>query len=227
MKCRSVFWVCALVITAGCGGSVTVNGGGGEGGGGGAGGSTGPCAGYEDEPSTGSVVIRIRNDDFVPVYLPGGCDGLAYGLVSNSGTSATYNFDGSCLQTCEDLQTQPQYECGACAPLAFLLNPGESVEATWTGTGLISDSMPASCFADNLGGTSCSRIIGAANGQYTVSITPYSGCDAGCECDPATHECFGYVGGVEGTMSSATFTFPQATSVDLAIPPCSFGCAGG
>src|SRR6476646_2177049 len=80
-------------------------------------GSGGLCAGFDDAKSAGTVTVRFHNNTGMPVYLPSMCSGVDYTIKPTSGDDGvTYNFDQSCLQTCFDLQTQPPFACGACAP---------------------------------------------------------------------------------------------------------------
>lgn len=233
LACVSTLAAVGLLIVTGCDNDVIVEDGGG-GSGGGAGGSTGDggsgagdaCQGFADEAGQSNVTIRFRNDDAVPIYLPGNCTTVAFSLEHESmPQDVSFPFEGTCLQTCEDLQTQDPFACDACAPLMYRLDPGQELEVRWDGTGLASSMMPGECFFTDPGSAdeSCNRIVDALAGAYTVEVLGHSDCGEDCLCED-TGECFGFPSGQSASPQPATFSFPDATSIDVVFPPCTFGC---
>jgi hypothetical protein len=233
----------ALALVVGCGSTVVEqspgSGGSGAGGGGssttststgtstttGAGGAGGACGGYEDQPGSATVTIHIVNETDQPIYLPSSCSTVQLSIdrAGGSDDGVTYAYDPSCLQTCEDLQTEPQYACGACAPISYLLPPGGSRDVVWKGTGLKYDvKMPDACW-ESPGFGSCSRVVTAPSGQYTVHLTGYATCDGPCECD-GNGVCNGVPTGATAYTDLSSFIVPSANEVDVVFGTCAFGC---
>jgi hypothetical protein len=246
MTTRSIVFVAgclALAVAAGCGSSVTQTTGGtggaggtgatgGTGGTGGTGatggtGGAGVCSTFGDEPGAGSLTLHILNQTPQPIYLPGDCEGQpVYELIPNNAGEdiTTYPFDPSCLQTCADLQTEPQYECGACAPAAIRIDPGQTRDVVWNGAGLRGGyQMPAQCWAAGGGAGSCSRIVTAPAGMWSAHATAFNQCTDNCTCQPDGN-CFGTASGQMAQADQVTFAFPSATSVDVVFNTCAFGC---
>jgi hypothetical protein len=230
--------VAALFLTLGlaaCGSDVVVDGDGS----GGSGSTTGtggdisstsgtPCDDYKDQLPLASVTFRVRNDWFQPIFVPGECDRVSYQLQPSSGPDGLGygDFGGTCNQTCEDLQTQDQVFCGACAPTAYRIEPGGTLELTWSGEALESGmTMPDFCWFNPDGAQTCSRILAAKAQSYAISLTGYSECPD-CMCDPATGLCSGYPTGLTANTNPTEFDFPAASSagVDVNFDGCAFGC---
>jgi len=97
----------ALAVAVGCGGSVTdesnPSGAGGDtSASAGTGGTGAACIAFGDETGPGSPTIRFKNETGMPVYLGGACGAVQYTIQPAAGSDGTaYNFDGTCLQTCE------------------------------------------------------------------------------------------------------------------------------
>ncbi|MEO5729125.1 MAG: hypothetical protein ABI134_36080, partial [Byssovorax sp.] len=148
-------------------------------------GTGGTCPGFEDATGTDTVTVRFRNNTTSAVYLPVSCESINFAIDPVTGPDGvTYSYDGSCLQTCEDLQKSPPFACGACAPRAFRLDVGATREVTWEGAGLKSGvSMPASCWAAPGSDKSCSQVVAAAAASYRISALGFASCGATCACD--------------------------------------------
>ncbi len=231
----------ALGVMAGCGNTVSV-----ETGGAGGGtsvsssdvspvtsssvtssGSGGACAGYADQPGSAQVTVRFRNEGGVPIYLPSSCSDVAFSIDPvGGGNAATFAYDKSCLQTCQDLQTQPQYACGACAPRSYRLDPGSFRDVVWDGTGLTSVTMPPQCWAQNNGNTVCSRVVAAPAGTYDVSVMGYATCGPDCQCD-AQGVCNGEAMGGQAYPNPAKLSYPSDNLVEVVFGVCAFPCPGG
>jgi hypothetical protein len=184
------------------------------------------CPGYSDQTGLGAITVRFVNQSPMPIYLPSMCDGIQYTIQDGAGGSGNggYVYDTSCLQTCEALQTQPQYACGACAPTSYLIPAGATRDVSWNGTGLESESMPASCWKTPPSSTTCGRIYAAQSGTYLASAVGYIGCDGGCTCD-ANGVCSGAATGQSGYSSTTKFDFPNnGGPVQVVFGPCTFGC---
>ena len=231
-----------LLLTAGCNGSVTTDPPGSGGSGGTSGtttgatatgstsattGSGGICAGFEDAKGANTVIVRFHNNTGVPVYLPAQCAGINYTIKPKSGDDGvTYNFDTSCLQTCFDLQTQPPFACGLCAPTSYFIAPGATREVAWDGTGLRSDvAMPNACFAEPQGGL-CPQIVSAPADKYGITATGFSSCGAGCTCTPEGI-CSSSGEGMQAYADPVVLDFPSQSVVDVDFGICAFGCPGG
>jgi hypothetical protein len=177
----------------------------------------------------GTVTVRIRNNSGQPIYLPANCSTLAYTMTPLGGDDPdeSYVYDPSCLQTCEDLQTEPPYACGACAPATFLLPAGATRDVSWNGTGLAYGiTMPAECYADPQMAMACSRIVNAPVGDYRIDVVGYSKCDEGfdCTCD-SNGVCYGMAGGFEAYPDPAVLSYPSESLVEVVFGVCAFGCA--
>lgn len=230
----------ALALVVGCGSTVVEQnqGSGGSGAGGGGSSTTssstntstttgtgGACSGYEDQPGSATVTIHIVNETGQPIYLPSSCSTVQLSIDRTGGDDGVaYAYDPSCLQTCEDLQTEPQYACGACAPTSYLLPAFGSRDVVWNGTGLQYDvPMPAECWASPGAGT-CGRRVSAPAGEYAVQLTGYASCEGSCECDP-DGVCFGMPTGAMANTGVSSFVVPSANQVDVVFQTCAFGCA--
>src|SRR5438045_1620475 len=74
-------------------------------------GAGGACAAFADQAGPGHVTVRFRNDSGQPIYLPANCSEPEFQITPFGGdASVDYHYDKSCLQTCQDLQTEPKYE---------------------------------------------------------------------------------------------------------------------
>jgi hypothetical protein len=220
-----------LLWVIGCGSSVQLDddgdgGSGNSGGTGGTGGIAGKCDAFRDAPDGDAVTIRFRNESGLNVYIPGTCDDVALNLDPVAGPleRPAYWFDRSCLQTCEDLQSEGRFECDACAPSVFLIPPGGTIETRWTGTGLAPSAMPAECFEYPEEASSCSAISAAPSGDYAVSATGFDSCP-GCECDGENGRCFGNASGLQAFSDSKVFSYPSANMIEVVFGVCAFGCA--
>jgi hypothetical protein len=228
-----------LVVTAGgCGNTVTVQ----TGGAGGTAstgdvqpsatsstgtGTGGACAGFADQKGQHAVTVRFVNQGGIPIFLPSNCSDVAYTLEpTNGGGATTYHFEQSCLQTCADLETQPPFACGACAPRSYRLDPGTTKEVVWDGTGLLQRMMPATCFAQPSGDLACGQIVDAQSDTYRVGLTGFSECGPGCQCD-AQGVCNGDATGAQALPNPTQFSFPQDSVVEVVFGPCAFPCPGG
>jgi hypothetical protein len=217
----------ALAMAA-CGSNVATpgEGGGGQGGtGGNIGGAGGTCTTYADESGQKTVTVRFKNQTSQPIYLPGMCSGVQYAIRPTGGDDGTsYVYETSCLQTCEELQTDYPFDCGACAPLTYKLDAGQSLDVTWSGTHIQHGiSMQQQCWFDTPLGT-CSQIHAAAAGQYTVDVMGYSQCSGDCTCDPSG-SCYGDPSGLMAYPNPASFSFPSDDLVEVVFDFCAFGCA--
>jgi hypothetical protein len=239
-----------LSLVVGCTGSVDTDptGAGGSGGSGGAGaggapgttgsatttstsvttGSGGACAGFADADGSDTVTIRFRNQSESTVYLPVGCQTINFAIDPITGPDGvTYNYDPSCLQTCEALQTSPPYACGACLPRSYRLEVGATREVTWKGTGLKPDvKMPLACWAAPQQTTLCSQILAAPTASYRITASGFSSCGAGCTCD-AEGVCAGSAEGAPALASPVKFAFPTNDVVEVVFDTCAFGCPDG
>ncbi len=229
IKTGLLFLIPAFVFVAGCGSSVET-GSTGSGGGSTTSGSTGSggaCAAYTDQAGAGKVTVHFLNKTGQPVYLSGTCAGsFSYSITNIGGADAAYVYDGSCLQTCADLQKEPPFACGPCLPQAIRLDPGAVRELEWDGTGLVMPStpMPASCYAPGGGAfPSCQQIIAAPAGMYRAEAIGFSECGPGCTCD-ASGVCNGAATGIQAIATPTKFGFPGTSSIDVVFDGCAFGC---
>ncbi|MBK6518651.1 MAG: hypothetical protein IPG04_32070 [Polyangiaceae bacterium] len=215
------------VIVEGGGGSGGESPGGGNTGAGNTGGSDGGCAAFADEPVGETLSIVIRNDSPLDVYLPAECGALGFSIVSEDDPEGFYgNTGGFCLQTCEELQTDSQILCEACAPEAILLPAFSTYSVGWTTNGLVTAEMPSECWFDAFQGTqTCRQRVLAVAGSYSIeALTAYAGCD-GCECDPNSGVCSGYPSGNQAFTEPLDFTLPDDDGVlTYVIDTCAFGC---
>lgn len=237
MKTRAMMTIGGLLLgLAACGNSVDTNdgGAGGTGGTGGTGGNIGgggtggggECAGYADEVGPGTVKVVFRNNTTQPIYLPGMCSEVDYQIKPSVADGSSYVYETSCLQTCEELQTSPQYLCGACQSLTYRVEAGSTLETTWDGTRLQQDlAMPEGCWFDQGFPSSCNQILAASPGQYKVDVLGYSECQGECACDAESGACVGgSVGGLMAYPNPASFSFPSANTVEVLFDTCAFGC---
>jgi len=224
--------VLVLVLAAGCGPSVETGGTGSGGAGatsasnGSSGtGAGGQCAGFADQKGAATVAVHFRNQTSQPIFLPTLCAGIDYTIKPLTGADgATYVYPKSCFQTCEDLQTQPQIECGACEQTTLRIDPGGTREASWDGTGLRATMMPAACFAPSGGGgTLCGQVVAAPPGGYRVDAQGFAGCTGACTCD-AQGVCLGSATGAQALPDPLMFSFPDQLQVDVVFSACAFGC---
>ena len=246
MRTEGLFLATVVVgfsLAIGCGSSVSkdpnANGGaGGSGGSGGSGasggsggsGAGGACAAYADATSPGTTTVRFHNEAGVPIYLPSMCDTPSFTIEPDSGPDGnTYVYETSCLQTCQDLQTQDQYACGACAPSSYLIPPGGTLEVPWDRRGLRNQvQMPAACWHSTQGSQTCSQFVAAPAGTYQVQAIGYATCngfDGACQCDAGGH-CNGDASGQEAYADWITFQSSDG-AVDVVFGVCAFPCPGG
>jgi hypothetical protein len=189
------------------------------------------CLAFQDETSLGATTIRFVNHSPRDLYLPTGCGALDYTLENTIPDDVRYQYDGTCLQSCGELQTTSQYDCaaGACAETVQRIPAGSSAEVTWNGLGLQSQQMPSSCWFEPLGGGTCSQIVSAPPGNYRLSVRAFAECqgyaDGGCECQGDS--CYGSPAGAEAFPVEVRFDHPTAEVVELVFDSCAFGCAGG
>lgn len=219
--------------TGGSGGTGGATGGGGEAGQGGEGGQGGTleaCTGFDDAPTVAPVTLRIINQTPIDIYLDASCGLLSYTIEPLSGPDDLYYGDvgGSCLQSCEELQSEPQIVCGACEATSLLLPAGQSLDVEWDGRAQQRVEMPAECYFDEVSGQSmCNQIVQAANVDYSLKVAAFDGCDTGvnslCECD-AAGICSGGVSGLEAAATPVEFALPAAGPVEYVFEPCAFGC---
>jgi hypothetical protein len=131
--------------------------------------------------------------------------------------------------TCEELQSQSPIVCGACAPTALLVPAHESREFSWSGTSTTVGEMPAQCWFDSMGLTTCGRDVAAPAQQYQVVLGGYAACDDGtgapCTCDD-TGSCYGEPAGQLVNPLPAFFQYPSSHQVDVIFDSCVFGCPG-
>jgi hypothetical protein len=211
------------------GGSIIVDGGSSSIGGGTAqGGSSNVCAGFEDDVPPPTVwTITVRNDAPADIYLPTSCGSIDLTLTPGVADGASYWYPSSCLQTCQELQTEGQILCEPCASSAYRLVPGASVDLYWSGLGLFQTEMPEECFLDASGFTSCVRERTAPAGPFMVQAWGSATCaespNIPCTCDPETNLCWGYPEGADA-LAGAGFTFPSDSTIEVTFGPCTFGC---
>jgi hypothetical protein len=234
---RAAAWTAGLVLAfaaacgptvetggTGSGGSGTTNGSTGSNGSSGTG-AGGQCAAFADQKGAASVSVHFVNQTGQPIFLPTLCAGVDYTITPLGGPDGTsYVYDRSCLQTCQDLQTNPQFECGACQQTTIRIDPGGTREVPWDGTGLRSAMMPAACW-DPAGnpGSQCGQKVAAAPGGYRIDATGFSGCAGDCTCD-AQGVCTGAADGVQAFPDPVMFGFPDKLQVDVVFSSCAFGC---
>lgn len=223
-----------LALAAGCGNTVTEGtGGGGHGGsGGGSGGSGGAaeCMGFGDETGAGAVTFHIKNHTPQAVYIHGNCGSAPYYSLTQVGAgedAAVWVYDTPCLQTCADLQAAGEVPapCDVCAPSVFRLDPGQTIDVTWDGTGVRPGyAMPEACYGFPGGPSSCSRIVAAPAGTWSAMISGYADCNSEtCVCDP-DGTCWGEPSGLMAFANPVNFNYPAETSIDLVFDSCAFGC---
>jgi len=217
----------ALLIALGCSSNVNVDDG--EEGGGGEGGQGGACTAFADAEPSAPVTFRFSNQSGQDVYLPASCDDLDYSLTPQAGeTGTTYGrVGGACQQSCEELQTEEPILCdaAACAASAYRLQTGDVIEIVWDGRGQAPVEMPLSCWESAAAGTSCTQIVAAPAGSYSLSVRGFSECGDECECD-ANGLCSGTAGGQEAFPNAEAFSLPGDTVVEVVFETCAFGCPG-
>ena len=138
----------------------------------------------------------------------------------------TYAFDPSCLQTCADLQHEPAYECGVCAPASILIASGASRDFTWQGTALSAPrQMPAQCWDVPQQADSCVTLLAAAPQTYRFLVNGFANCgDGACACD-SEGLCSGYATGQPGYATPSELLYPTKGKVEILFDACAFGCA--
>ncbi len=188
-------------------------------------GAGGACGGFADSKGTEPVTVRFKNEGNVPIYLPYNCTNIDYSITLPGGPANTsYAFDGSCLQTCFVLKTEPILNCGACAPASFRLDPGASHDVLWNGTGLTSRMMAAQCWNDpKQAQGSCGQIIDAPSGAYHVDVVGYAKCDGNCQCD-VNGVCSGNPTGAVAYPNPTQLDFPGDSVVEVVFGVCAFPC---
>lgn len=191
-------------------------------------GTGGACGGFADSPGAGDVTVRFVNQGGVPIYLPQSCNELSFTIDPVAGPDGTtYHYDPSCLQTCQDLQTQPQYACGACAPSSFRLDPGTTHDIVWHGGGLAQRMMPGQCWNQpSPNQNQCGQKVDAKAGTYRIDAYGYSSCGPGCQCD-ANGNCNGDAMGNQAYPDPVKFNFPSDNLVEVVFGVCAFPCPGG
>lgn len=237
MKILSLALAAAIVplaLLTACGSSVV--GGGGQTSTGGGGNTTttdtglggGACDPWHDYPSVAMVTVSFKNNTGVPIYLPMNCTNVIYTITPpNPGDTTQYVYDPSCLQTCEDLQTQPQYECGACLEQTRRIEAGATHTLTWSGTGLGPYvDMDAACWQGGVAYGKCTDQVQAVAGSYTFGATAYSACGEGGSACTCTEEgaCAGSPTGSQAMGTPAIISFPGANAVEVVFDVCAFGC---
>jgi hypothetical protein len=187
----------------------------------------GVCSAFADEAGSGPVTVRVVNDSPQDIYLGSTCGAADYTIVGAD--QQAWNNQLFCALTCEELQTQPPILCGACAPTALLVPAYASREFSWSGTSVTVGEMPAQCWFDSMGLTTCGRDIAAPAQQYQVVLGGYAGCDDGtgapCTCDD-TGSCYGEPAGQLVNPLPAFFQYPSSHQVDVIFDSCVFGCPG-
>ena len=232
-----LFWTLglalAVVVASGCGVEVIDADGGTGGTGAGTTTNTGGnsvCSAFDDQDGLGAVTVVFRNESEKPIYLPTSCGTVHYDLTSTSGPDdeVSYVFDGSCLQTCEQLQTEEQFYCGICASTTYVIPVGGTHEVTWGGIGLAwGTEMPAQCWSSLDQADSCGQKVAAPADNYVINITGYDSCGENCECDPNSNQCWGDPTGLEAYADTTTFDYPGANTVEVVFGTCAFGCGDG
>lgn len=218
-----------LMLLGGCGSEVETSGGGGAGGGGGEGGTLEACTGFDDAEPGSPITLRFVNETLLDVYLEASCNQLAFDIQPAAGADGAYYgyVGGACQQSCQELQTQNQVQCGACAPSTQHIPPQSSIEVTWDGRAQRQVEMAAECYFDELtSAQDCAQIFRAPAGEYSLTIAAYNACDgqgAPCECD-ATGLCSGTASGMAAFGQPTSFTLPTNT-VEYVLDVCAFGCA--
>jgi len=183
------------------------------------------CQSYDDQGSAGTVSIHIKNQSSVPIYLPATCGVIDYQLDPASGPDGlSYGpLGGSCLQTCEDLQTEGPVDCAPCAPSVFELQPNASVDVEWTGLALAYDiQMPSECWNDPSFGPSCAQLVMAQMQSYSITMTGYAECAGDCACSD-DGICYGDGVGQMAYANPATFDLSSG-EVSVVFDFCAFGC---
>jgi hypothetical protein len=187
----------------------------------------GVCSAYADEAGSGPVTVRVINQSPLDIYLPSICGEADYTMVGSDQLSWSDRL--FCALTCEELQTQPPIVCGACAPIALRVPANGSREIIWSGTSVAVSEMPAECWFDSMGLTTCGRNVAAPAQQYQVVLGGYAGCDDGtgapCTCDE-TGSCYGDPVGQLVNPLPAFFQYPSSHQVDVIFDSCVFGCPG-
>lgn len=244
MSFRVVMVSLGLLAGVGCGSAVSVEdddgaggqgatggqgasgGAGATGGNGGTGNLGGECSAFEDEASLGEVTFTFRNDSSWDIYVPFDCD-VNIPIQPVAGPDGvTYGNPQGCFFSCEDYQTMEDFPaCAPCASGAYRLEPGGALEVVWGGTGTTSVEMPDACFANPDLGPSCSKVVAAAPGDYSVvDLIGWSECP-GCECNP-DGTCYGQVGGIQAYPDPTTFQVPGDDTVEIVFGVCSIPCPG-
>lgn len=187
-----------------------------------------PCSGFADAQDGAKFVVRVHNDSGFPIYLPTLCSQPQFDITAFGGGPAdtTFGYSDFCLQTCSDRQTQSTIDCAPCPPQSILLPPGGVREFEWNRTGLTTGVlMPAGCYFGSPD-PSCSRIVPALPGDYSVFATGFGDCGQGngCTCDPATGVCDGDANGGQAFSNPASFTLPADDAVDVVFGVCAFPC---
>lgn len=188
------------------------------------------CAAFSDSEGPSPVTVLITNSSPQPIFLPANCVGEpVLGISPTTGPDGnTYAYDGSCLQTCADLQKEPQFDCGACAPASIMIPSGGSREFIWDGTALSSATqMPASCWFAPQEASSCVQKLGAPSQAYAFGVQGFAECGDGtgsCACTPDGH-CGGDPKGQEAFANPAKINYPSEAKVEILFDICAFGCA--
>jgi hypothetical protein len=186
------------------------------------------CQPWVDFPGIATQTVRFVNLTGQTIYLPTLCDGsVSFSLTTPNGpTDWTYAYDTSCLQTCQALQTEPPFACGACLPTSIQLLPGAARDLVWDGTALQPTLMIPSCFdVPSSSNGPCVQKQGATPGTYTATGTAFTACEGACSCD-AQGVCDGTPGGTSA-LATTSFNFPSAGAVEVVFQPGPFFGDGG
>lgn len=190
------------------------------------------CSVYDDDDtSLGELTIRFRNESGQTVYLPTVCGvpTLQFGPEGGGANNHAYVYTGSCLQTCEDLQTEGQVACGACQETTIQLSPGSTWDFEWRGFLLQSSGMEAACWLDGTDGGSCPIELAAEAGTYRATAEGFAECSQGgdaCACTDES-ECFGSPSGMQAISDLGEASFPQDDVIEVVFGACAFGCPEG
>jgi hypothetical protein len=185
-----------------------------------------PCSLHADESGLAPAGLRFVNQSGQPIFLPAHCGLVRYELTRVGGVGESdpdWGFDPFCLQTCEDLQTEPQMMCDDCMPSSVVLWPGDELRVEWDGTGLLATGMPQSCWEMPTGSDACMQVVAAPEGDYHVAAIGYESCGTDCGCDEAGL-CDGAATGLPAYATPLEFNFPTAAIHDVVFDVCAFGC---
>jgi hypothetical protein len=210
----------------GSGGSGGSGAGGTGAGGTGAGGTGGGdvCAAYNDQAIASSVLVRVINQSDRDLYFPAGCGAIPYSIspVVDEEAGLLYDYDRTCLTTCQMFREGTSGACPDCAPLVERVPVGGVYEDVWDGTALRRIQMEARCSPEGTA-IDCERIEVVPAREYRFSVHAWDECpDCGCD-DGDDEQCWGTPGGFEADAMATAF-FPEAGVVEVVFEGCAFGC---